>query len=56
MNRYSRAAWTEAGKQIPMGRAADPREIAAGVAFLIGDDSNFITGQTLQVNGGLIMP
>jgi NAD(P)-dependent dehydrogenase (short-subunit alcohol dehydrogenase family) len=56
MSRYSPAAWTKAGKQIPMGRAADPGEIAAGVAFLAGDDSSFITGQTLQVNGGLIMP
>ena len=35
-----------------LGRAAEPADIATAVAFLIGDDSAFITGQTLVVDGG----
>ena len=37
-----------------MGRAADPSEIAEGVAFLASEESGYITGQTLHVNGGMI--
>ncbi|MGA9490114.1 MAG: SDR family oxidoreductase [Mycobacterium sp.] len=40
---------------VPMGRPGDPAEIAAAVAFLAGDDSRFITGQTMYVNGGASM-
>jgi len=38
--------------QIPMGRIAEPEDIANAVAFFASDQSNFITGQTLLVNGG----
>lgn len=37
---------------IPMQRIADPEEIASVVAFFASDASNYITGQTLMVNGG----
>ena len=40
-------------EQIPMNRAGSPEEIARAVAFLAGDDSSYITGQVLSVNGGL---
>lgn len=40
---------------IPVGRAAEVDEIAAAVAFLVRDDSRFVTGQTLSVNGGSSM-
>jgi len=40
---------------IPMGRFANPEEIASVVAFLLSDDSQYITGQVLHVNGGLWM-
>jgi 2,3-dihydroxy-2,3-dihydro-p-cumate dehydrogenase len=40
---------------VPMGRPGDPAEIAAAVAFLAGEDSRFITGQTIYVNGGSSM-
>ena len=38
--------------QIPVGRLARPEEIAGCVAFLAADESGFITGETLNVNGG----
>ena len=38
--------------QIPVGRLARPEEIARCVAFLAADESGFITGETLNVNGG----
>jgi NAD(P)-dependent dehydrogenase (short-subunit alcohol dehydrogenase family) len=37
---------------VPVGRFAQPQEIAAAVAFLAGDSAGFITGQTLFVDGG----
>jgi NAD(P)-dependent dehydrogenase (short-subunit alcohol dehydrogenase family) len=39
-------------KVIPLGRLADPGEIAAVVAFLASDAASFLTGQTIAVNGG----
>lgn len=39
--------------KIPMGRAGDPRELARVVAFLASDDSSYLTGQGLVVDGGL---
>jgi 3-oxoacyl-[acyl-carrier protein] reductase len=38
--------------KIPMGRFAQPGEIAAAIAFLAGEKAAFITGQTLFVDGG----
>jgi 3-oxoacyl-[acyl-carrier protein] reductase len=38
--------------KVPMGRFAQPQEIAAVVAFLASDTAGFITGQTLFVDGG----
>jgi NAD(P)-dependent dehydrogenase (short-subunit alcohol dehydrogenase family) len=40
-------------KDIPIGRIAMPDEIAKVVLFLCSDDSSYITGQTLNVNGGM---
>jgi 3-oxoacyl-[acyl-carrier protein] reductase len=41
--------------QIPMERIADPSEIATVVSFLLSEDSKYITGHTLSVNGGMFM-
>ena len=38
--------------QTPLGRAAEPEEVAAGIAFLCSADASFITGHTLAIDGG----
>ena len=40
--------------KIPLGRAAEPAEIAAAIAFLASPDSTYITGATIDVNGGVL--
>lgn len=42
-------------ERIPLGRIADPEEVANSVAFLASDRSDYITGATLDVNGGMLM-
>ncbi len=46
---------TALSRAVPLGRPADPAEIAAAVAFLASDDAAFITGQALSVSGGLTL-
>ena len=40
---------------IPMGRIAQPEEIAAAVVYLVSDGAAYITGETINVNGGQYM-
>ncbi len=42
----------EVNRGIPMGRHADPEEVAALFAFLASDDAAYITGQSIAVDGG----
>lgn len=45
--------WAEAiVKGVPMGRMAEPEDIARVALFLASDDSGFVTGQNVAVNGG----
>ena len=37
---------------LPLGRVGTPGDVAAAVAFLLSDDSSFITGACLPVDGG----
>jgi 3-oxoacyl-[acyl-carrier protein] reductase len=42
-------------QQVPAGRLGRPADVADAVLFLASDEASFITGQTLSVNGGLLM-
>ena len=42
-------------KEIPLGRFGEPSEVANLVNFLCSDESSYITGQTIHINGGLYM-
>ncbi len=41
--------------QTQLGRAGEPEEVAAAIAFLASEDASYVTGQTLNVSGGLSM-
>lgn len=42
----------EIAKRAPVGRGGTGEDIAAGVAYLVSDDAGYVTGQSLNVNGG----
>jgi 2-hydroxycyclohexanecarboxyl-CoA dehydrogenase len=42
-------------RAIPFGRLGQPQDVANAVAFLVSEDSSYITGQVLSVSGGLTM-
>ena len=46
--------WAKLSASMPLGRAGKPHDIAEGVNFLASDESAFMTGQVLHVNGGMI--
>jgi 3-oxoacyl-[acyl-carrier protein] reductase len=39
-------------RSIPLGRMADPKEIASVAVFLVSDQNTYLTGQTIVVDGG----
>ena len=51
----SEESMRERGARVPLGRIAEPEDIANTVAFLASDAAAYITGQTLVVNGGDFM-
>ena len=48
-------AVTRLEQTIPLGRFGQPADIGAGVAYLASDEAAFITGEVLDINGGLLM-
>jgi NAD(P)-dependent dehydrogenase (short-subunit alcohol dehydrogenase family) len=50
-----REAWNRRIKPIPLGRPETPDDVAGVIAFLAGPDSDYMTGQAIKVDGGLIM-
>lgn len=49
------AAWAERIRGIPMRRAETPEDLAGMAVFLAGPDSDYITGQSYHVDGGMVM-
>ena len=48
-------AFSAAEKTVPLARAGRPDEVAKVIAFLAGDDSSYLVGETIEINGGLLM-
>jgi 3-oxoacyl-[acyl-carrier protein] reductase len=49
------AAFENAAKGVLLGRAGTPEEVATVVAFLASSDASFLTGETIEINGGMNM-
>jgi NAD(P)-dependent dehydrogenase (short-subunit alcohol dehydrogenase family) len=45
----------ELAKSIPIGRLGKPQDVAAVVEFLVSDSTSYLTGVTIDVNGGNFM-
>ena len=41
--------------QIPLGRIGSPKDIATAALFFASDEAGYITGQTITVDGGMVM-
>ena len=52
---HSEVGQQKIGKEIPLRRAGQVEEVATAVAFLACDEASYITGQSINVNGGLYM-
>jgi 3-oxoacyl-[acyl-carrier protein] reductase len=53
---HSEEALADLARAVPLGRMAQPDEIADVIVFLASDAARYITGQTINVNGGSYMP
>jgi NAD(P)-dependent dehydrogenase (short-subunit alcohol dehydrogenase family) len=47
--------WARCLAAVPLGRVAQPAEIAAGILFLLSDAAGYVTGETMNVDGGISM-
>jgi 3-oxoacyl-[acyl-carrier protein] reductase len=48
-------AFEAAAKTVPLGRAGSPDDVAHAVAFLASDQAAYLTGETIEINGGMFM-
>jgi NAD(P)-dependent dehydrogenase (short-subunit alcohol dehydrogenase family) len=55
MHAHRREALYEREQFIPMGRMEVPQDLVGTAIFLASDASAYITGQTIHVNGGMLM-
>jgi 3-oxoacyl-[acyl-carrier protein] reductase len=51
---YDEEAMEALAEKTPLGRIAEPEEIAKAIFFLASENASFITGQTLTVDGGFL--
>lgn len=56
LSHHSRDAFEAMSRTLPMGHAGEPADMAEGIVFLLSNDSAYMTGQTLHVNGGMVLP
>jgi 3-oxoacyl-[acyl-carrier protein] reductase len=56
LSHHSRDAFEAMSRTLPIGHAGEPSNVAEGIVFLLSKDSDYMTGQTLHVNGGMVLP
>lgn len=54
-NKLSEDIKAEMLKQVPLARFGEPQDVARVVTFLASEDSSYMTGQTLHIDGGMVM-
>ena len=47
------ATLAKLAKQVPLGRIGEPRDVGDAVVYLVSDESRFMTGSELKLDGGL---
>ncbi len=53
---FSEEVLERTAKSLPLGRLARPEEIARGILFLVDPDSDYVTGSTMTIDGGIQLP
>ena len=48
-------AFAASAKSVPLGRAGTPDEVARVIAFLASDEASYLVGETIEINGGMMM-